>query len=102
MTLGLVVFFPSYSYKDQVIKYLKDSQQFSRLIMHKQNIFEEKANSTDDLLENYKRAIKEKKQGSILFSVVGGKLSEATGIPLRLPNIKPTKRRLTFKNTSGL
>lgn len=44
--------------------------------MEKQNIFEEQPSSNDGLLEDYKKVIKVKKEGALLFSVVGGKLSE--------------------------
>eukprot|EP00826_Nyctotherus_ovalis_P004726 TRINITY_DN11043_c0_g2_i1.p3 TRINITY_DN11043_c0_g2~~TRINITY_DN11043_c0_g2_i1.p3 ORF type:complete len:203 (+),score=52.07 TRINITY_DN11043_c0_g2_i1:1901-2509(+) len=56
------------------MKYLKENKYCAR--MEKRNIFEEQPGSNDDLLENYKKAIKVKKEGALLFSVVGGKLSE--------------------------
>ena len=56
-----------------MVKYLKENKYYGKIA--KQRIFEEQANSTDDLLEGYKKAIKAK-EGAMLFSVVGGKLSE--------------------------
>ncbi|ODV96354.1 hypothetical protein PACTADRAFT_41907 [Pachysolen tannophilus NRRL Y-2460] len=73
---GVVVFFPSYKYLFQVISQWQKSTIYSILNKLKK-IFKEEQNSTelDDLLQNYSLEILNNK-GAILFSVVGGKLSE--------------------------
>ncbi|KAJ3252990.1 DEAD H (Asp-Glu-Ala-Asp His) box helicase 11 [Boothiomyces macroporosus] len=97
---GIVVFFPSYSYLDSVVKEWKNTSVYSAL-QKKKKIFAE-SNSAEDVLGSYTRAIKlpeESKTGAVLFAVVGGKLSEGINfsdelgrvvimIGLPYPNIK--------------
>lgn len=79
---GLIVFFPSYSYLDQVISYwrTKPSQTstciWDRLVEHKP-VFQESKTTTDigTILTEYSLSISSKK-GGLLLSVIGGKLSE--------------------------
>ncbi|XP_044749872.1 ATP-dependent DNA helicase DDX11 isoform X2 [Coccinella septempunctata] len=69
---GIVVFFPSYHYENWVWEQLKDVS-FGR------PVFREPKNSgsVEAVLEKYAAAIKRsRKTGALLFSVVGGKLSE--------------------------
>ena len=79
---GLVVFFPSYSYMDQVISQWQQHQIGSarttwELLESKKPIFRELkgTNNSEDVLKNYSEAINQR-QGGLLLSVVGGKLSE--------------------------
>ena len=82
---GLVVFFPSYAYLDQVVAYWKSKSRNSnaasmavwdRLLRCKPIFQESKAtSSTDTLLTDYTLSISSNKSG-LLFSVIGGKLSE--------------------------
>ncbi|XP_045479917.1 ATP-dependent DNA helicase DDX11 [Harmonia axyridis] len=69
---GIVVFFPSYHYENWVWEQLKDVS-FGRLVFREPK----EAGSVDAVLEKYAATIKKsKKTGALLFSVVGGKLSE--------------------------
>ncbi|KAL9125611.1 MAG: hypothetical protein Q9217_005208 [Psora testacea] len=81
---GLVVFFPSYAYLDQVAAYWKTSRSPERdtktiwdcLLTYKPIFQETKTtSSTDTLLADYSLSISTKK-GGLLLSVIGGKLSE--------------------------
>ncbi|KAL8972408.1 MAG: hypothetical protein Q9183_000569 [Haloplaca sp. 2 TL-2023] len=78
---GLVVFFPSYAYLDQVSarwqKPVVDSSSvWARLEQHKIIFKETKGSSKiDDVLEQYSEAI-DAGRGGLLLSVVGGKMSE--------------------------
>lgn len=71
---GAIVFFPSYKYLDQVIEVWKKSV-WARLAGLK-TIFSEPKDSKmiDQVLSDYSEAVA--KSGAILFSVVGGKVSE--------------------------
>ena len=81
---GLVVFFPSYSYLDQVTaQWQKEngaaSSIWNQLSRHK-SMFQEFKDSRDaigvnEILHEYSKSIDEGK-GAILLSVMGGKLSE--------------------------
>lgn len=78
---GLVVFFPSHAYLDQVstqwLKVTSDTRSvWTRLEKHKP-LFRESQNSSsvEDILQQYSKAIDEGRGGTLL-SVVGGKLSE--------------------------
>lgn len=77
---GIVVFLPSYSYEDSLYKFL-DSNGTITTIAGKKKLFREpKATAQVNIvLDNYAEAIKHPKipqNGALLFSVVGGKLSE--------------------------
>ena len=82
---GVVVFFPSYAYLEQVISHWEKKQDnkqsiFEQLERHKTVIYEDKSQTTatDDTLERYSAVIHSSSntRGAILLSVVGGKLSE--------------------------
>ena len=82
---GVVVFFPSYAYLEQVISHWKKKQDnktsiFEQLEHHKTIVYEDKSKiaATDDTLDRYSALIHSSSntRGAILLSVVGGKLSE--------------------------
>ncbi|GAB1601699.1 ATP-dependent DNA helicase DDX11-like isoform X1 [Argonauta hians] len=81
---GIVCFFPSYDYENQVHNYWTTSGVLQR-IANRKKIFREsrKAGESEQILNSYAQTIKKckyledsKVTGAILFSVVGGKLSE--------------------------
>ncbi|XP_077325097.1 ATP-dependent DNA helicase DDX11 [Lithobates pipiens] len=80
---GLVCFFPSYDYQKLVLDHWEKTGQLKRLAA-KKKIFQEpkKANQVEQVLSEYSRCIKISSQsagpltGALLFSVVGGKMSE--------------------------
>ena len=78
---GLVVFFPSYAYLDQVVArwQMKSSNTslncWSRLQSNKPIFRESKTTGVDDLLLHYSQAISNG-QGGLLLSIIGGRLSE--------------------------
>ena len=67
---GIGIFFPSYDLMNKVIKYNNEKK-----ICIKDIIFSEE-NSSKDIFSLYKENIIEKKINSIIFAVMGGKLSE--------------------------
>lgn len=86
---GLVVFFPSYAYLDQVAAQWQKRSTGSRNIWacleQQKSVFKESKGSSgiEDILEQYSRAIDEGK-GGLLLSVVGGKMSEGINFSDRL------------------
>nr|XP_033807933.1 ATP-dependent DNA helicase DDX11 isoform X2 [Geotrypetes seraphini] len=80
---GVVCFFPSYEYEKKVYAHWEHTGVLARLTM-KKKIFEEpkKVNQVEQVLAEYSKCIKHCKQsggrltGALLFSVVGGKMSE--------------------------
>ncbi|KAM4747335.1 ATP-dependent DNA helicase DDX11 [Rhinophrynus dorsalis] len=80
---GLVCFFPSYEYQKQVQEHWERTGLLKRLAV-KKKIFQEpkKANQVEQVLSEYSKCIKRCSQpvgaltGALLFSVVGGKMSE--------------------------
>ncbi|OXU22266.1 hypothetical protein TSAR_001674 [Trichomalopsis sarcophagae] len=77
---GLVVFLPSYSYEDLLFKHLESNGVLTK-IRTKKTVFREPKSTTqvNQILEKYASAAKtpqKPQNGAILFSVVGGKLSE--------------------------
>lgn len=79
---GLVVFFPSYSYLDQVIRRWQQGNNegpksiWDGLLVQKPIFRESKETSAaDDVLQEYSKAIADGK-GGLLLSVIGGKMSE--------------------------
>uniref|UniRef100_A0A1B6DBS7 Helicase ATP-binding domain-containing protein n=1 Tax=Clastoptera arizonana TaxID=38151 RepID=A0A1B6DBS7_9HEMI len=81
---GIVCFFPSYDYEQMVYQFLEGSGDIAKLSI-KKKIFREPKHSgqVDQVLSNYAAAVNEvktnpknKMSGALLFSVVGGKLSE--------------------------
>ncbi|XP_078603430.1 ATP-dependent DNA helicase DDX11-like [Branchiostoma floridae x Branchiostoma japonicum] len=103
---GVCVFFPSYEYERQVYKFFEDSGVLKRLAVRKQ-VFREpkKASQVDQVLSDYSKCIQAQGYkampltGALLFSVVGGKMSEGINfsddlgrcvvmVGLPYPNIK--------------
>ncbi|XP_011638636.2 LOW QUALITY PROTEIN: ATP-dependent DNA helicase DDX11 [Pogonomyrmex barbatus] len=100
---GIVVFFPSYNYEDIVFKHLDKFGIISK-ISTKKHIYREPklASQVHVILDQYAYSIKNPQSpcnGALLFSVVGGKLSEGLNfsddlgrcvivIGLPYPNIK--------------
>ena len=68
---GIVVFFPSYSYMQSVIKHLRITNALSRITALKSVFFDDKGDSIFPLYSN-----RAKTTGAVLFTVVRGKLSE--------------------------
>ena len=93
---GVVVFFPSYGYLDQVSEAWQKKQAGSpqtiweRLQVRKAIFKESKGASSDDVLQEYSNAIlgdgatAKTQKGALLLSVVGGKMSEGINFSDRL------------------
>lgn len=71
---GMVLFFPSYKYLEVVIKTWREMDFYKQLNDIKKIFYE--TGEDIDILSEYSKVIMEDKSGAILFSVVGGKLSE--------------------------
>ncbi|XP_029768682.1 ATP-dependent DNA helicase DDX11 isoform X1 [Terrapene carolina triunguis] len=103
---GVVCFFPSYEYEKQVYTHWERTGLLTRLAT-KKKIFQEpkRANQVEQVLAEYAKCIKRCSQvgghvtGALLFSVVGGKMSEGINfsddlgrcvvmVGLPYPNIK--------------
>ncbi|KAI5960651.1 CHL1 [Candida pseudojiufengensis] len=74
---GVVVFFSSYKYLETVIECWKKTPVYSQLSNIKR-IFQDSSNTSrvDNVLNDYSEVINNQRKGAILFSVVGGKMSE--------------------------
>lgn len=74
---GVVCFFPSYGYEELIYKTWNASGVLDRMQTRKK-VFREPKNtgSCEKVLQDYAACIKNSKAGAILFSVVGGKISE--------------------------
>lgn len=95
---GVVVFFPSYAYLDEVVDVWQQGQGpnmqsvWSRLQTRKALFRETKGASSEEVLEEYSRAILGDEgsgpggpgKGALLLSVVGGKMSEGINFSDRL------------------
>ncbi|KAM4055814.1 helicase [Hirsutella rhossiliensis] len=91
---GVVVFFPSYGYLDEVVgtwqrapQQRKGQSIWERLQGRKSIFLEAKGGSSDEVLEQYAEAIEGgegKANGAVLLSVVGGKMSEGINFSDRL------------------
>ena len=97
---GVVVFFPSYGYLDEVVRMWQlpgistsgDSQPLWDRLQTKKKLFREtKGGSSESVLEDYSNAIlsgdsasQKKPAGALLLSVVGGKMSEGINFSDRL------------------
>ncbi|XP_034176397.1 ATP-dependent DNA helicase DDX11 [Osmia lignaria lignaria] len=77
---GIVVFLPSYNFEELVYKHLEKSGIIAKISVKKCVLREPKSSSqVNEILERYAVHIERPKSpqnGSLLFSVVGGKLSE--------------------------
>jgi len=92
---GVVAFFPSYGYLDEVVKAWQEkppnaaASVWDRLGSRKELFRESKGGSSDEILEAYTNAIlspspNTKTKGALLLSVVGGKMSEGINFSDRL------------------
>lgn len=93
---GVVVFFPSYSYLDEIIKVWQQphngssSSIWDRLQLRKMVHRDTKGESSDDVLRDYSqmilgtKAAGDTRTGALLLSVVGGKMSEGINFSDRL------------------
>ncbi|KAK0382673.1 hypothetical protein NLU13_6686 [Sarocladium strictum] len=91
---GVVAFFPSYGYLDEVVKVWKEPQSqgpsvWDRLEARKALFQETKGCSSDEVLESYTQAVmgerpRSTQTGALLLSVVGGKMSEGINFSDRL------------------
>ncbi|KAM3870578.1 ATP-dependent DNA helicase DDX11 [Diretmus argenteus] len=80
---GVVCFFPSYEYSRRIVSHWEASGALARLA-NKKKIFQEpkKANQVEQVLSEFSRCIQRcaadggRLSGALLFSVVGGKMSE--------------------------
>lgn len=73
---GIVVFLPSYKYLEETIDTWKKSGVYQMLENVKRVHFERQSSNTNELLAGYTNDINSSINGAILFSVVGGRLSE--------------------------
>lgn len=97
---GVVVFFTSYQYLDQVYAHLQKLNTIQKLEKFKKVFKESRSTNVDEILRDYSLQINEDDQkGAILLSVVGGKMSEGINfsddmaravvmVGLPYPNIK--------------
>ncbi|KAF9874331.1 DNA repair helicase [Colletotrichum karsti] len=97
---GVVIFFPSYGYLDEVVAVWETKNPgepksiWERLQERKQAFKETRGGSSDEVLEAYSKAIlgdgeskpgaTSKNRGALLLSVVGGKMSEGINFSDRL------------------
>ncbi|KAG7663761.1 CHL1 [[Candida] subhashii] len=74
---GVVVFFPSYKYLNQALE-IWEKSGIMRSIRSIKSVFQEPSDSSkvEQVLSQYSQIINNEKKGAILFSVVGGKMSE--------------------------
>jgi len=79
---GVVVFFTSYSYMEAVVARWRSNGMFLKLDAIKRIYLDGRAisNSADieSVWSNYQHRIENSQCGAVLFSVIGGKLSEGT------------------------
>lgn len=73
---GIVVFFPSYDFMEWATKVLRDglSQDLERF---KRLFFDDRSKAAEETFQSYSEAVRNE-QGAVLFSVLGGKLSEVS------------------------
>ncbi|WPH00584.1 Hypothetical protein R9X50_00341400 [Acrodontium crateriforme] len=73
---GLVVFFPSYSFLDEITAAWRKTDTFAKLNSTKTIFSDGRSGSAEDTFKAYGQTIKSNPRGAILLSVIGGKLSE--------------------------
>ncbi|GAB7322946.1 hypothetical protein MBLNU13_g05482t1 [Cladosporium sp. NU13] len=73
---GTVVFFASYAYLEQVRKQWDQDGTGARMSALKSTFFDSRAISVEDTFRAYSDAVSADPRGALLFSVIGGKLSE--------------------------
>jgi chromosome transmission fidelity protein 1 len=73
---GTVVFFASYAYLEQVRKQWDQDGTGARMSASKSIFFDSRAISVEDTFRAYSDAVSTDPRGALLFSVIGGKLSE--------------------------
>ncbi|KAK3643830.1 ATP-dependent DNA helicase chl1 [Elasticomyces elasticus] len=73
---GMVVFFPSYGVLDQVAACWRSNAMLARIEAAKQIFWDSRTESAEVTFKAYSQAVKLNSNGAILFSVIGGKLSE--------------------------
>jgi len=73
---GLIIFLPSYDYENKFYTFLNESGSLIKIEQKKKVFREPKDSSTDKILAEYTRQIRNNSDGAILLAVVGGKLSE--------------------------
>ncbi|RXG59350.1 putative ATP-dependent DNA helicase DDX11 [Armadillidium vulgare] len=112
---GIVIFFPSYEYEEFVSSYFKKEKILDMLSI-KKSVFREpkKSSQLDSVLSEYSKAaksIQNGKKGAVLFSVVGGKMSEGinfsdelgrcvimVGLPYPNSNSPELKEKMDYLN----
>lgn len=73
---GTVVFFSSYAYLEQVRKQWEQDGIGARINAIKSVFFDSRAGPVEDTFKAYSDAVSADPRGALLFSVIGGKLSE--------------------------
>ena len=73
---GLVVFFPSYGYLEQVHDQWKQGGLLEKLQKVKPFFSDNRGGSAEDTFKTYSQTIESDPRGAVLLSVIGGKLSE--------------------------
>jgi len=88
---GVVIFFPSYSYLDVVLKQWRNSSTLTAISSIKPVFIDSQSVDTEVLLRDYTSTIfspssssTTKNQGAVLISVIGGRLSEGINFSDRL------------------
>ncbi|KAK4225677.1 ATP-dependent RNA helicase chl1, partial [Podospora fimiseda] len=90
---GVVIFFPSYGYLDEVVSTWQQSQNsdkssiWDRVSLRKTVFRETKGGSSDEILSEYSSSILTPSstiKGAVLLSVIGGKMSEGINFSDRL------------------
>jgi chromosome transmission fidelity protein 1 len=76
ITGGTVVFFASYAYLEQVRKFWEQDGILARIDAVKATFFDSRAISVEETFKSYSEAVSADPRGALLFSVIGGKLSE--------------------------
>lgn len=73
---GTVIFFSSYTYLEQVRKQWNEDGTSARISSVKPTFFDSRAVSVEETFGSYSDSVSANPRGALLFSVIGGKLSE--------------------------